>query len=337
MSLTIERMKKVGGVMTLADPAAAVVNLSKLTKISKINEVIVGVPGDLHVNVPIGPEAKEYQLEFPWKMVTPPEGPVTYETSLKNWTCNSIYRLTPFDAIFDDIATYDNVPAYYMPRNVTTTRDAKTGTAGGVLPDGASFAGMYPRWTVSMNLIKIRDEDVTDCPDFEDVMPYNPYTGTDYGPTFVMTNVLDGVTTTFYTKLTKIVVKHTGQPQSFALYNEEAIAILPPLGNIGPVIDIDFRISNDEDYQLIKMWGATRSLIVGVTQVGYPEFDNDRAGVSNDKGGWIIPPFYSKWIGSNINVSRPIGSAVASGKTYREVSMSLTRYWSYEIIEVPTP
>jgi len=323
MALTIERMKKVGGVMTLADYSPATFNLTKLTKISKVNEVTVGVPGDLHVGVPIGPEAKEYQLEFSWKMANQPGGNHSYETSLKNWTCNSIYRLTPTGATADDIATYDGNPSYYIPRNITTTRD-KIGIAGGALPDGTNFAGGYPDWKVSMNVIKLRNEDVTDCPDFEDVMPSNPYTGISYPPSFTMAELRYGNVLT--TKLTKVVVKHTGQPQSFALYDEEAIAILPPLGSIGPVIDIDFRISKDTDYQLIKMWGATRSLIVGITQVAYPEFDIDKT---------TAPKFYSKWIGSNINVSRPIGSAVASGTTYREASMSLTRYWTYEIIEVP--
>lgn len=317
MALTVERMKKVSAVMTLADAAPATVNLSKLTKISKINEVTVGVPGDLHVGVPIGPEAKEYQIEFSWNMANQPAGNHTYEETLKNWTCNSIYRLTPSGATADDISTYGGQLQYFIPRNVTTTRD-KTGMAGGVLPTGG-----YRKWMVSMNLIKLRNEDVTDCPDFEDVMPSNPYAGdpNNYHPMFKMTELRYGDSIT--TKLTKIVVKHTGNPQAFALYDEEAIAILPPLGNIGPVIDIDFKISSDTDFQLIKMWGATRSLIVGVDQVAYPEFDIDNP-----------PTFYSKWIGSNINVSRPIGSAVASGTTYREVSMSLTRYWSYNIIEL---
>lgn len=314
MALTIERMKKASAVMTLADYAPATVNLTKLTKINKVNEVIVGVPGDLHVNVPIGPEAKEYQLEFSWNMANPPEGNHTYVESLKNWTCNSIYRLTPDGVTMDDIVTYDGTPAYYIPRNVTTTRD-KTGMAGGALVTGG-----YQRWMVSMNLIKLRDEDVVDCPDFEDVLPSNPYVGGIYAPSFTMTELRYGNAIT--TKLTRIVVKHTGNPQAFALYDEEAIAILPPLGNIGPVIDIDFKIQTTEQMDLIKMWGATRSLIVGVTQTGYPEFDIDNP-----------PTFYSKWVGSNINISRPIGSVTGS-KTEREVSMSLTRYWSYEIIEV---
>lgn len=305
MSLTIERMKKVATVMTLADYAPATVSLSKLTKINKVNEVIVGVPGDLHVSVPIGPEAKEYQLEFPWNMNYPPEGAHTYVESLKNWTCNSIYRLTATGATADDIPT-----AYYIPRNVTTTRD-KTGLSGGL-----------QRWVVSMNVIKLRDVDVTDCPDFEDVMPATTNLGAERPPRFQMTELRYGASIT--TKLTKIVVKHTGQPQSFALYDEEAIAILPPLGNIGPVIDVDFKIRSDVDFQIIKMWGATRSLIVGIDQDAYPEFDIDNPTDS----------FYSKWIGSNINVSRPLGGALQSGITEREVSMSLTRYWSYNIIEV---
>jgi hypothetical protein len=316
MALTIERMKKVGGVMTLADYSPATFNLSKLIKISKVNEVTVGVPGDLHVGVPIGPEAKEYQLEFPWNMAVAPGGNHSYTDSLKNWTCNSIYRLTPTDATADDICTYSGTPSYYIPRNITTTRD-KVGLAGGSLDTGG-----YGRWVVSMNVIKLRDEDVTDCPDFEDVMPATTNLGANFVPKFTMTELRYGNSIT--TKLTKVVVKHTGSPQSFALYDEEAIAILPPLGSIGPVIDIDFRISSNTDFQLIKMWGATRSLIVGVDQDCYPEFDIDDPGNS----------FYSKWIGSNINVSRPIGSRVSAGTTYREVSMSLTRYWTYNIIEV---
>ena len=305
MPLAIGRMKKSGGIMTLNDPVAANVVLSKLNKVSKMNEVSVGVPGDLHVGVPIGPEAKEYQLEFPWNMNVPPEVGQTYTDSLKKWTCNSIYYLAPTGALADDITT-----GYYLPRNVTHSRD-KIGMYGG-----------EARWLVSMNLIKLRDSDVTDCPDFDDVMPSNPYPGTDYHPMFKMTEERYG--TSFVTKLTKVTVKHTGSPQAFALYDEEAIAILPPLGNIGPVIDIEFKIRQDVDFQLIKMWGATRSLIVAVDQVAYPEFDIDDP----------ITPKYSRWIGSNIAVSRPLASALALGITQREVTMSLTRYWSYDFIEV---
>jgi hypothetical protein len=306
MPLAITRVKKLGGVWVAADGVPANTTLSKFTVINKMEAVTTPVPGDSHISVAIGPEAKAYTIEFPWNMNEAPCVGQTYVESLKRWTCNSVYAATPTGSLVDDMQV-----GYYLAKTITTTRE-KTGMAGAVA-----------RWMVSLNLVKLRDQDVIDCPDFQDEVQHNPATSTATEPMFKMTNARTGEVLT--TKLTKVTVKHNGSVQSFPLYDEEAITILPPLGNVGPQIDIEFRVKSRAEFNTISMWGATRTLIVGVDQVGYPEFDIDNP-----------PTYYSKWIGSGISSVRAVasGAGYASGFTERMVSMSLLRYWSYQIIEV---
>jgi hypothetical protein len=223
-----------------------------------------------------------------------------------------VYAATPSGSISNDIQT-----AYYLAKNITHERKAP-GTHG--------VAGVaYPRWNVTIQLMKLRASDVTDCPTFTDYTTSNPYAGGDITPYFKMTNMLDATSIT--TKLSSIKVTHTGQAQAFPLYDEEALTILPPLGNVGPVIDIEFRISSNTDFNTVKLWAATRSTVVKTDQRQYDEFDIDNE-----------PTYHSKWIVSGISWDRD----VASGGAYatnpvsvnRKITMSLTRYWGYELIEV---
>jgi hypothetical protein len=282
--LVITRYVKRSGVLVAADGIGANLYPSKLTNIRKLNCVITPIPGEQHLGIPIGPEVKEITIDSPWNMNNNPCSTKTYQESLKNWTCNSIYGIVPSGSLIDEV---DGTPGYFLAKSISTVRD-KTGMAGAV-----------NRWDLNMNLVKIRDEDVTDCPDFEDTTVSNTSVSTG-SPVLTLT-------TTQYTnqtvdlQLTKIQVKHVGAVQAFPLYDEPALTVLPPLGNTGPVIDIDFRLKSVADYQMVKSWAATRSTMVTVDEaIGYPEFDIDNA-----------PTYWSRWIVSSINVNRSPGSGGA--------------------------
>jgi hypothetical protein len=313
MPLAITRQVKTGGTLVDADGVTANTNPSKITVIRKMNSVIVPIPGEQHFGLPIGPEANEFTAEWVWDMTNPPCAGTLYRNSLKQWTGNSIYSIVASGSLTNDIAT-----GKYLLKSLTHERKAP-----GVR--GAPGGTFQPVWKVKGNFIKLRDTDVTDCPNFTDVTVSNSYSGADPTPYFKMTSTLDATSIT--TKLSSIKVTHTGSVQAFALYDEEAITILPPLGSVGPVIDIEFRIANNTDFGTVKSWAASRSTVVGVDQRHYNEFDIDNP-----------TTYYSKWIVGNINWDRDPTSgadyARLSTNVNRKITMSLTRYWGYELIEV---
>jgi len=271
------------------------------------------IPGEQHFGMPMGPEAVEFSVNFLWDQSNCPCPGRTFAQSLKQWTCNSIYAATPYGSLVNDIAT-----AHYIAKTITYDRKAP-----GVKGVKNGSCTLYPVWNVTMNLMKLRDSDVTDCPTFTDYTISNSYSGSSLTPFLEMTNVLDDSDITVQPSTIKVA--HTGQPQAFALYDEEALSILPPLGNVGPVIDIEFRASN-ADFELIKGWAATRTTVVSTDQCQYDEFDIDNA-----------PSYYSRWIVSGYSWDRDVGSGgqyTATGKVTRRIAMSLTRYWGYELLEV---
>jgi len=301
--LIITRQVKINDLNPILDPKEqAHLYPSSITVTKKTTSVITPIPGEQHLPIPIGPEAKEILIEAPWNLNNPPcpEFP-EYKDSLKNWTCNSIYTVTTLGSLVQE-----EIDGHYLAKAIGTTRD-KTG-----------MAGAKSTWKLNMNLIKLRDVDVVDCPAFNDTTVSSTIASTGATPYIRMVNLL-APSEVIQVGLIKIVVKHQGSIQSFPLYDCEALTILPPLGNIGPVIDITFRVNTVAMYTLIKAWAAYRSLVVSTTQNMYPEFDNDGTG------------YDSKWIVNNISIARgsASGAGVVQGQTLRIVSMSLTRYWRY--------
>jgi len=233
-----------------------------------------------------------------------------YRDSLKSWTCNSVYGITPTGSLANVITT-----GHYLAKSIVHERKAP----GIRAPPGGAF---QPVWHVTMNFIKLRASDVVDAPVFEDVTLSNSYVGADPVPYFKMTNQQDS--SIIETKLSSIKVSHTGNGQAFALYDEEALTILPPLGNTGPVIDIEFRVSSNDAFTTVKDWAKTRSLVVATDQRHYNEFDIDNP-----------TTYYSKWIVNGMSWDRESTSGATyavKGYVNRKITMSLTRYWGYELI-----
>lgn len=309
MGLALTRYIKSGGTLIAADGSVANTIPSKVVLVRRMNSIVVPIPGEQHFGMPMGPEAVEFTVTFPWDMYSPPCAGKTYAQSLKQWTCNSIYAATPNGSLVNDIQT-----GYYIAKTISHERKAP-GVHG---ESGVS----YPRWVVTIQLMKLRNSDVSDCPTFTDYTSSSPYTGGNTTPYFKMTNILDDSSITALPS--SIKVTHSGQAQAFALYDEEALNILPPLGNVGPVIDIEFRISSNTDFNTVKLWAATRSTVIKVDQRQYDEFDIDNE-----------PTYHSKWIVSALNWDRDVASGGAyatAGSVNRRITMSLTRYWGYELM-----
>lgn len=312
MPLQIIRYNKAGGALVQVDTAATV-NVSKATFVRRQSNIIVPIPGEQHFGMPMGPEATEFTATFPWDMTNPPASGTLYKDSLKRWTTNSVYGITPTGSLTNDITT-----GHYLAKSIVHSRKAPgvRGAPGNVFKS---------RWEVTMNFIKLRASDVTDCPTFYDVTLSNSYGGASTVPYFKMTNVLDS--SYVETLLSSVKVSHTGSGQAFALYDEEALTILPPLGNTGPVIDIEFRVSSNTNFNTIKDWAKTRSLVVAVDQRHYDEFDIDNP-----------TSYYSRWMVGGISWDREATSGAAyatdSSKINRKITMTLTRYWGYELVEV---
>jgi hypothetical protein len=302
--LIITRLIKAGTLQSPTGEVPAYLYPKSITVTKKVTSVITPIPGEQHLPIPIGPEAKEIAVNAPWNLNNNPCANKSYTESLKNWTCNSIYQVQ-----VDGSLVSEDIDGYYLAKTISTARDAKTGTASGL-----------GRWDLSIQLIKLRDEDITDCPDFTDITESaTPSTGD--APFLIMTRV--GTESQTITRpLTSLKVSHQGAVQSFPLYDEEAITILPPLGNTGPVVDVSFTVTNTVEYDLIQTWAATRNLVVQTTQCKYPEIDNDGGG------------YHSKWIVTNVSIQRASASALDPTHVFRNVSMSLTRYWRYAQLEL---
>lgn len=309
MPLVITRYNKAGGALVQMDTAATV-NVSKVTLIRKQSNIIVPIPGEQHFGMTMGPEATEFTAVFPWDQTAPPASGTLYKDSLKRWTTNSIYAVTPTGSMVSDITT-----GYYLAKSIIHERKAP----GIRAPPGGAF---QPVWHVTMNFIKLRSTDVTDCPTFNDITISNSYVGGNVVPYFKMTNLQDS--SYVETTLSSIKVSHTGAGQAFALYDEEALTILPPLGNTGPVIDIEFRVSNNDLFTTIKDWAKTRSLVVSTDQRHYNEFDIDNP-----------TTYYSRWMVGGLSWDREATSGAAystKGLINRKITMSLTRYWGWELV-----
>jgi len=311
------------------DNYIASVNLKKLQHTRKGGMIQQAIPQEVHLVIPMGVEPREYSVSFEWdeydqcgsSMFT------NFGNTLKQWDCSSLYYLNMRDTSgFHDVEPDDQ---YVIAKSIEISR-VPPGLSKSQVVD--SVGRLYKRWEVTMNLLTAPTPSMLMAPAFELPVLYGlPTLRTDGFIGLRMENI-DDPTEYFDRPLTKIALKYTTSPPSFAIPNEVPVMILPPLGTIGPIIDIEFWLNSNEDYDRVKRWatGVDGDTVLKCTKTSYEEVDDDE--------GDTIEVKNSKWIIAQMQVVRGLGSGGAYdpvtdvGRVDRKVTMSLIRYWKWELM-----
>ena len=148
-----------------------------------------------------------------------------------------------------------------------------------------------------------------------------------------MENVNDS-TQYFDRPLTKITLKYTTTPPAFPIPGEAPLMILPPMGTVGPIVDIEFWTTTNADFERIKRWvtGYQGDTVLRCAKTSYEEIDDDAGSTVGVKN--------SKWLIGQTQVVRGTASGAAYnpttdvGRVDRKITMSLTRYWNWELIAI---